>query len=78
MTADREALVAELGALDGDDERRRAARATTGGALFFSGALLTGLEVGPWFLAGLSVPGVAIMALGAAIMIRAHRRNSGA
>jgi ubiquinone biosynthesis protein len=55
------------------DSGRRAVRATSGGALFFSGALLTGLEVGPWFVYGLSLPGLAIMAIGAVLLFRAHR-----
>ena len=55
------------------DSNRRSLRATSGGALFFGGALLTGLEVGPWFLAGLSAGGLAAMAIGALLLIRAHR-----
>ena len=39
---------------DEKEAERRSLRATSGGALFFSGALLTGLEVGPWFVSGLS------------------------
>jgi ubiquinone biosynthesis protein len=57
----------------GADSGRRSVRATSGGALFFSGALLTGLEVGPWFVYGLSLPGLASMAIGAVLLIRAHR-----
>jgi ubiquinone biosynthesis protein len=56
------------------DSGRRSVRATSGGALFFSGALLTGLNVGPWFVAGLSLPGLAIMAVGALLLTRALRR----
>jgi len=55
------------------DSNRRSLRATSGGALFFSGALLTGLEVGPWFFQGLSIAGLVSLALGAALLIRAHR-----
>jgi ubiquinone biosynthesis protein len=55
------------------DSNRRSVRAASGGALFFSGALLTGLETGPWFVYGLSLPGLAIMAIGAVLLIRAHR-----
>ena len=58
------------------DSARRTVRATTGGALLFSGALLTGMQVGPWLLAGLSVPGLVIMAAGAAVLIRANRETS--
>jgi ubiquinone biosynthesis protein len=55
------------------DASRRSVQATSGGALFFSGALLTGLQTGPWFLAGLSVPGLALMVLGGLLLARAHR-----
>ena len=55
------------------DSSRRAVRATSGGALFFSGALLTGLEVGPWFVYGLSLPGLTAMAVGAVLLLRALR-----
>jgi ubiquinone biosynthesis protein len=55
------------------DTSRRSVQATSGGALFFSGALLTGLQTGPWFLAGLSVPGLALMVLGGLLLARAHR-----
>jgi ubiquinone biosynthesis protein len=65
----------DLEAVRGDeaDSNRRSVRATSGGALFFSGALLTGLEVGPGFVYGLSVPGLAVMAVGAVLLLRAHR-----
>jgi ubiquinone biosynthesis protein len=55
------------------DTSRRSVQATSGGALFFSGALLTGLQTGPWFLVGLSVPGLALMVLGGLLLARAHR-----
>jgi len=55
------------------DASRRSVQATSGGALFFSGALLTGLQTGPWFLVGLSVPGLALMVLGGLLLARAHR-----
>jgi ubiquinone biosynthesis protein len=48
--------------------------AISGGALFFSGALLTGLEAGPWRLFGLSTPGLLFLLIGAWLMIRAQRR----
>lgn len=35
------------------------------------GTLLTGLEVGPWFLAGSSVTGLTSMFIGAWLLIRA-------
>jgi ubiquinone biosynthesis protein len=59
---------------EGRDSNRRSLRATSGGALLFSGALLTGLEVGPWFISGLSAAGLAAMAIGAFLLIRAHRQ----
>jgi ubiquinone biosynthesis protein len=52
---------------------RRTARATAGGALFFSGALLVSLETGPWFLGGWSVAGMAALAIGAGLLVRAVR-----
>ena len=55
------------------ESNRRSLRGSSGGALFFSGALLTGLEVGPWFVYGLSAAGLALMALGAGLLLRAHR-----
>jgi hypothetical protein len=39
-----------------------------------TGALLTGLEVGPWFLNSFSVAGLASLLIGAWLLIRAHRR----
>ena len=62
---------------DEAESGRRSVRATSGGALLFSGALLTGLEVGPWFVYGLSLPGLAIMAGGAVLLLRAHRARAG-
>jgi ubiquinone biosynthesis protein len=58
---------------DEADSSRRSVRATSGGALLFSGALLTGLEVGPWFVFGLSLAGLTAMAIGAVLLVRAHR-----
>jgi ubiquinone biosynthesis protein len=51
---------------------RRTLRVISGSSLFLSGAILTGLEVGPWFLFELSVPGLVSMAIGAWLMIRAN------
>ncbi|MGD8579953.1 MAG: AarF/UbiB family protein, partial [Lysobacterales bacterium] len=53
---------------------RRNLRATSGGALFFSGAVLTGLEVGPWFVSGVSVAGLVCLAIGGFLLLRAHFR----
>ncbi|MDX1381814.1 MAG: ubiquinone biosynthesis regulatory protein kinase UbiB, partial [Xanthomonadales bacterium] len=55
------------------DASRRTVRAASGGALFFSGALLVGLEVGPWYLFGWSLPGLVVMLIGAVSLWRAHR-----
>jgi ubiquinone biosynthesis protein len=52
---------------------RRYVRAASGGALFFSGALLIGLEVGPWYLFGWSLPGLTMMLIGTVSLWRAHR-----
>jgi ubiquinone biosynthesis protein len=62
-------------ALSRSDEQksnRRILRAISGSSLFLSGAILTGLEAGPWFLFEMSVPGLVSMALGAWVMIRAN------
>ena len=48
-------------------------RATSGSALFFGGAVMAGLEVGPWYLYELSVPGLLSLAIGAWLLLRAHR-----
>ena len=39
-----------------------------------TGAILTGLEVGPWFLSGFSIAGLAAMAAGAWLLVRTHSR----
>jgi ubiquinone biosynthesis protein len=56
------------------ESSRRQLRAITGSSLFFSGAVLLGLEVGPWFFRGYSVPGLLAMLVGAWLMFRANRR----
>jgi ubiquinone biosynthesis protein len=56
------------------ESARRTARATAGGAFFFSGAVLIGLGTGPWFIGGWSAAGIGALAIGAALMIRALRR----
>jgi len=55
------------------DSSRRSLRSTSGGALFLGGALLAGLEVGPWFVSGFSLVGLAAMAIGVLLLVRAHR-----
>ena len=56
------------------DSNRRTVRATTGGTLFFSGALLAALETGPWYLAGFSLIGLVLLLLGSWMLFRAQRR----
>jgi ubiquinone biosynthesis protein len=51
----------------------RIVRAISGAALFFGGAIMTGLEVGPWFLFEGSVAGMASLLAGAWMLIRANR-----
>ena len=51
---------------------RRTLAVLSAGAIGISGALLTGLETGPWFVAGLSAPGVLLMALAALMLLRAR------
>ena len=49
-------------------------RAISGAAFLVTGAILTGLEVGPWFLNDFSIPGLASMLIGAWLLIRTHKR----
>jgi ubiquinone biosynthesis protein len=51
---------------------RRTLAVLTAGAIGISGALLTGLETGPWFVAGLSVPGLVLLGLAALMLLRAR------
>jgi ubiquinone biosynthesis protein len=57
-----------------EDSDRRTLRAISGGALLVTSALLTGLEVGPWYLGGLSATGLVSGLLGAWLLFRAHKR----
>ncbi len=59
---------------DSRENSRRTLRAVTGTAFLMAGAILTGLDAGPWFLNGLSIPGLASMSIGAWLLIRTHRR----
>jgi len=54
------------------ESNRRTIRAISGSALFFSGALMLGFEVGPWYLYKASVPGLLSMTVGAWLLFRAH------
>ena len=53
--------------------RRALTRAISGGALFFSGAVLAALDAGPWFLGGISAPGLVLAVAGAWLMLKANR-----
>jgi ubiquinone biosynthesis protein len=53
--------------------RRIVARAVAGAAVFIGGALLTVFETGPWFLKGVSVPGLLLLITGAWMLIRSSR-----
>ena len=61
------------GAHVGDAEYYPIARAISGGALFFSGALMTALETGPWYLFGASTLGLLALVIGAWLMFRSGR-----
>ena len=52
---------------------RRIVRAVSGAALFFGGAIMTGLEVGPSLFYGNSVIGITSLLLGAWLLFRANR-----
>jgi ubiquinone biosynthesis protein len=67
---------ADLAALRAEQEssHRRTLAVLSAGAIGISGALLTGLETGPWFLWGLSAPGLAFMALAAILLLRVARK----
>jgi ubiquinone biosynthesis protein len=53
---------------------RRTLGVLSAGAIGIAGALLTGLETGPWFVGGLSVLGLGLFATSALIFIRSVRR----
>ncbi len=54
-------------------EAGRQWRRALGGALVVSGALIAGLQAGPWLVAGWSLPGLALFALGGWFFWRARR-----
>jgi len=66
----------ELDRLQKDQHKanRRLLWAISGSALFFSGSVLTGFQVGPFFLVNASSPGIVAMALGAWLLFRANAR----
>ncbi len=53
---------------------RRTLGVLSAGAIGIAGALLTGLETGPWFIGGLSVFGLTLLATSALIFFRSARR----
>jgi ubiquinone biosynthesis protein len=53
---------------------RRTLQVLSASAIGISGALLTGLETGPWFVGGISVMGGSLMLLAGWILVRATRR----
>ncbi len=59
---------------DAEASSRRMLKAISGSALFFSGAVLTGLNVGPFYLLDASTPGLVSMAIGAWLLWRANAR----
>ncbi len=54
---------------------RRTLGVLTGGAVAIAGALLTGLQTGPWFVAGLSAPGLGLLTLATIILLRSLGRS---
>jgi ubiquinone biosynthesis protein len=65
----------DLDALRRSDQgsSRSVTRAISGGAVFFSGALMTALETGPWQLFGASTLGLHALVTGAWLMARAAK-----
>jgi ubiquinone biosynthesis protein len=66
---------ADLARLQKADEgiARKNVRAISGAGLFFGGAVLTGLDVGPWHLFDLSVVGLLALVIGAWLLVKANR-----
>jgi ubiquinone biosynthesis protein len=58
---------------DRRDARRRETRAISGAGLLICGAVLTGLEVGPWMVADISLGGAAVLLIGAWLSLRANQ-----
>ena len=52
---------------------RKSVRAISGAGLFFGGAVLTGLDVGPWHLFDLSVAGMLSLVAGTWLLVKANR-----
>jgi ubiquinone biosynthesis protein len=66
----------DLAALRAEHEssHRRTLSVLSAGAIGISGALLTGLETGPWFVWELSAPGLALMGVAGILLVRAARK----
>jgi ubiquinone biosynthesis protein len=64
----------DLEQLRQNEERanRRSVRSISGAGLFFGGAVLVGLEAGPWMVSGVSLAGLAPLVIGAWLLIRAN------
>ena len=56
-----------------EDHSRRSVRAVSGAGLFFGGAVLVGLDVGPWHLFNLSVAGMLSAIVGIWLLVKANR-----
>jgi len=53
--------------------RHELLQSLAGGSLSISGAVLTAMETGPWFLWGYSVPGMVLLAIGGLLVIKSLR-----
>ena len=53
--------------------RHKTLQVLAGGSLSIPGAILTGLETGPWFMWGYSVIGIALLAAGGWLIIKSLR-----
>ncbi len=51
---------------------RRTLGVLSAGAVAVSGALLTGLETGPWYIGGMSAPGLGLLAIAALLFLRSR------
>ena len=67
-----EADLAQLRKVD-EGVARKNVRAISGAGLFFGGAVLTGLEVGPWYLFDVSVTGMLSLVVGVWLLVKANR-----
>lgn len=56
-----------------DSQHHKELQVLAGGSLNITGAIVTAMETGPWFLWGYSVPGIAILALGTWLIFKALR-----